>query len=213
MMRAHLNEIRDALGKEKAATLLRQFRALDDEIDYLDRLADKTRIWGASPDEPLAGLPLLAAVEEVAGPLRERYPSTTWVVRIDAELHAQGMHNALRETLQCLLENAFHACLMVPLDEARKLQVTVVSYVVGDVVRIEVRDNGPGVSNDDRERVFEPLVTTKKGGRDKPRGTGLGLAIARRYAQHMGGKVGLDATQPETCFFLDLVHWKESRDA
>ncbi|WP_436606566.1 sensor histidine kinase [Sorangium sp. So ce1036] len=57
--------------------------------------------------------------------------------------------------------------------------------------------------------MFEPLVTTKRGGAGKPRGTGLGLSIARRYAEHMHGQVGLDETAPETCFYVDLVAWRE----
>jgi signal transduction histidine kinase len=210
MMRTHLDEIREAIGKEKATALKRQFQALEAEIEHINQLAEKTRLWGANPDESLTGLQLSSIIDEVAGPLRARYPAAILTVDVEPSLLVQGMRNALRETLQCLLENAFHASLALPQTADRKPQVTVAARLIGDVVRLEARDNGPGVPVEDRDRIFEPLVTTKKGGRDKPRGTGLGLAIARRYAQHMGGRVGLDATQPETCFFLDLVHWKET---
>lgn len=54
----------------------------------------------------------------------------------------------------------------------------------GEVV-ISVRDNGPGVRPDLRDRIFEPFVT------DKEQGAGLGLAIVRRLAETNGGRVNL----------------------
>ena len=47
-------------------------------------------------------------------------------------------------------------------------------------------DEGPGVSPEIRERVFEPFVTL-----GKKRGTGLGLAVARRFVEDHGGSVEL----------------------
>lgn len=75
----------------------------------------------------------------------------------------------------------------------------------GEVVRIEVLDSGPGVDPADRERIFEPRVTTKKGGPGRPLGTGMGLAIARKYAHAIGGRIEMDPAQPQTCFVLKLV--------
>jgi two-component system nitrogen regulation sensor histidine kinase NtrY len=50
---------------------------------------------------------------------------------------------------------------------------------------VEVEDNGPGFKGPDRERLFDPYVTTR------PRGTGLGLAIVRKIMEEHGGKVEL----------------------
>ncbi len=55
-----------------------------------------------------------------------------------------------------------------------------------DVV-ILVRDNGPGVREEDFGRLFEPLFTTKA------KGTGLGLAICRQIVERHGGEISLDA--------------------
>jgi signal transduction histidine kinase len=48
-----------------------------------------------------------------------------------------------------------------------------------------VLDRGPGISEPDVERVFEPFYTTKKGG------TGLGLAIVRRFVALQNGTIAL----------------------
>jgi signal transduction histidine kinase len=55
-------------------------------------------------------------------------------------------------------------------------------------VRLAVEDDGPGIPPAERQRVFEPFVTTKEPGR----GTGLGLAIVHRVVEAHGGRVFVD---------------------
>jgi signal transduction histidine kinase len=55
-------------------------------------------------------------------------------------------------------------------------------------VMLFVADDGPGVAEDDRERVFDPFFTTK----DPGQGTGLGLAIVARTVHECGGTVWVD---------------------
>ncbi len=57
-------------------------------------------------------------------------------------------------------------------------------------VHIEVEDNGPGISVEVRDQVFEPFVTTKSVGD----GTGLGLAVCRGLVESAGGEIGLDGS-------------------
>lgn len=57
-------------------------------------------------------------------------------------------------------------------------------------VRFEVADTGPGIREEDRERIFSPFVQLE----DRPAteaGTGLGLAISRQYVDLMGGRIGV----------------------
>jgi signal transduction histidine kinase len=67
------------------------------------------------------------------------------------------------------------------------------------VLRVRVRDNGPGIEAGQREKMFEPFHTTK------PDGTGLGLPIARRIVEAHGGTLRLgDSTAPGAEFLLTL---------
>ena len=207
-MRSLLSEIREGLGKDIAMALARPLARLDKEIDYIASLAERTRMWQTRPEETLEGVALAPLAEEIATPLREKYPTVGWRVSIEAEMQAQAMRQALGEALYCLLENAVHAA--VTGTSARAPMIEVTARRLGEVLRLEIRDSGPGIAPGDRERIFEPLVTTKKGGTGKPLGTGLGLPIARRYVEAMQGRVGLDADQEITCFYIDLVPWKEN---
>ena len=68
----------------------------------------------------------------------------------------------------------------------------------GDVARMHVRDEGPGVPEHLRERVFEALFTTK------PKGTGLGLALCRRILEAHGGTLDLERKTPGASFMLTI---------
>ena len=59
--------------------------------------------------------------------------------------------------------------------------ITIASAFDGDIVHVDVLDNGPGFSPDALERVFEPFFTTR------PDGMGLGLAICVRLVERYGG--------------------------
>ncbi|AQH03118.1 two-component sensor histidine kinase [Burkholderia sp. KK1] len=73
----------------------------------------------------------------------------------------------------------------------------------GERLRLEVIDNGPGVSPAERERIFEPFVT------GRPDGSGLGLAVVREVASAHGGRAYLAEDSNVTRFVIDLP-WRPS---
>ncbi|GAC1595575.1 MAG: hypothetical protein NVS4B10_04070 [Myxococcales bacterium] len=66
-------------------------------------------------------------------------------------------------------------------------------------VRVRISDQGPGLSLEVRQRLFDPFLTTKAGG------TGLGLAIARMLVARQGGNLAVvDNGRPGTTFEVSL---------
>ncbi len=61
----------------------------------------------------------------------------------------------------------------------------------GKNVHIEVRDNGPGISPEVKDRIFNPYFTTK----EKGKGTGLGLVIAKKITEEHEGTISLESEQ------------------
>jgi signal transduction histidine kinase len=62
-----------------------------------------------------------------------------------------------------------------------------------------VRDHGPGVPPEDRERVFEAFITGKS------HGTGLGLAVARRIVELHGGRLTVEAASGGGALFRAVI--------
>ncbi|MBI5104453.1 MAG: PAS domain S-box protein [Solirubrobacterales bacterium] len=100
-------------------------------------------------------------------------------VRVDVgELPVvEGDRALLRQVLQNLLANA------VRFADPGGPRVVVSGREAGGAVEVSVADNGPGVPEGARERVFEMFA------REDARGTGLGLAIARRAVERHGGRI------------------------
>lgn len=77
-------------------------------------------------------------------------------------------------------------------------RVTVIGMRINGHVVIEVRDNGPGISNEIRERLFEPFVTSKT------TGTGLGLYVVSRRVRELGGEIVCESGSGGTSFFVKI---------
>jgi two-component system phosphate regulon sensor histidine kinase PhoR len=71
----------------------------------------------------------------------------------------------------------------------------------GDTVRIEVRDDGPGIADKHRERVFERFYRAEPSRSREAGGTGLGLSIVKHLVESMGGEVGVEPNAPRGSIF------------
>ncbi len=101
---------------------------------------------------------------------------------IDEPITARADPRLLGHVVLNLVTNAAHAARQLPSPRIR-LHV----YGSADTAIISVRDNGPGVPPEIRDRIFEPFFTTRRG----KGGTGLGLALCREYANQMRAQITL----------------------
>jgi two-component system, OmpR family, phosphate regulon sensor histidine kinase PhoR len=83
--------------------------------------------------------------------------------------------------------------------------ISVVTRRLGDRVAIDVIDEGPGIPEGDRPRVFERFYRVDQSRARDPGGTGLGLAIVKHLVELHGGRVSV-ANRPEggACFTVEL---------
>jgi signal transduction histidine kinase len=89
-----------------------------------------------------------------------------------------------------LLSNALDACSWKEYEEGEIPKVTLgVRQASADgYVAIEVGDNGEGITDEVRRKIFTPFFSTKK-----KKGTGMGLAVASRVVASHGGKIMVDS--------------------
>ena len=145
-------------------------------------LLDYAKPWKLQPERfDLRALADRLAAREPALRLDAGWPEALWV---DAD------PRRMEQALVNLVDNARgvgpDGCTLLAEQEAGWL-------------RLHVCDNGPGVPEDLRERLFEPFASRSQGG------TGLGLAIVARIAQAHGGRAQLTERAPwRTCFTLEI---------
>jgi signal transduction histidine kinase len=165
-----------------------------------------------------APVDLAAAVQEAVTLVRAqvRYRSVQFeVTASDATPAAVGDPGAIGQILLNLILNAADAVLAVgggrvalrvrPAPLARRvgdLGEEAAGRRAPDAVECEVADDGCGIEEEDRERIFDPFFTSKPPGE----GTGLGLSNSLRLAEEMSGRLGLEAPPSgfRTAFVLRL---------
>jgi signal transduction histidine kinase len=123
--------------------------------------------------------------------LVERLPERTPPVLADVDRLIQVLLN--------LLSNALKFC---PEGSGR---VEVRLRVLPGELRIDVRDNGPGVRREDQPFVFDKFWQAGDTLVAKPPGTGLGLHISRQIVEHFGGHMWVDSEEGVgACFCFTL---------
>jgi len=163
-------------------------RALDRAVKLASGVLAYGKTQEAAP-EPRP-VPLSAAVEAAAEEARLTERGVKLANSIGAAEQVSADPDQLHRILANLLRNAREA---IEHQEGRKApgRVTVHLSRSGEFSLVQVIDNGPGVPERARERLFQPFA-----GSGRPDGAGLGLAIARELAQGHSGDLALVATGP-----------------
>jgi len=183
-------EERDFLQRMKRETE-RIHRILRDLLQF----ARPTAYGGPEGTNPAGDV--ASAIEDTLALLRPQKTMKTLKLelRVDDGLPAVGLGNEqLVQVLLNLLLNAADAC-------AGSGTLRVQARRTPSGVWLCVEDDGPGVPEAVRARLFEPFVTTKEVGK----GTGLGLAVCRGLIEAAGGTIQLDeAHGPGARFVVEL---------
>ena len=105
----------------------------------------------------------------------------------------------LSEMTQVFVNLIINACDAIKDLDDRWIKVNVEDE--GSEVKISITDSGHGISEEIREKIFNPFFTTKPVGQ----GTGLGLSIVSSLINSHNGSLAIDDSQSHTCFVLRLL--------
>ena len=104
---------------------------------------------------------------------------------------------ALRQVILNLIVNACEAMNEVPV-ESRLLRIVTRAGPRPGEIELSIADRGTGIAPGQRERIFQPFITTK------PDGLGLGLAICRSIVRAHGGRLWAETAERGAVFRLAL---------
>jgi signal transduction histidine kinase len=162
-------------------TLREELEILDEEAAACQRIADDLLAYARAPELEIAHVKMREFLDETLRRLQETPDFAGRMVRVDAaprELWADPAR--LRQVVVNLLLNAVQVS---DPDQA----VDVVGRPLDDgSYEISVLDRGPGISSDDRERIFEPFFSRRR------RGSGLGLSVCQGIVRYHGGNIAVE---------------------
>jgi two-component system, OmpR family, phosphate regulon sensor histidine kinase PhoR len=159
-------------------------------------LLDLSRLDAGQYRLELGAVPVHAAVEQS---LTAVEPSAARrgvrvVVDVPTELAVTADPKALDQILVNLIDNGVKYT-------RREGHVWVLARPDGDAVRIDVRDDGPGIADKHRARVFERFYRADPSRSREAGGTGLGLSIVKHLVESMDGGVGVEPNAPSGSIF------------
>jgi signal transduction histidine kinase len=178
--------------------------AIDNAIQgarRMRRIVRELKTFSRSEDETSGMADLHEAIDSAAAIARAEIRNRARFVKRYGDVPmVQGDSAKLGQVFLNLLVNAAQA---LPLGRVAQNEISVVtrrSEEDRDFVIVEVRDSGPGIPEDVRDRIFEPFYTTKA----RTVGTGLGLSICRSIIVAAGGKISVESSTEGTVFRVEL---------
>ena len=167
---------------------------LREEIGSLRRLVDDFSAFARLPEVEPTPIDLNLLVAEFLR-LQPEWQAFVTIEPAVAPVPALCDRTLFRRVLANLVENAVQAALGVGRPPAVLIRV----QARGDRAAVTVADNGPGVAEADRQRIFDPYVT------QRPGGTGLGLAIVRKIVIDHGGDVSVGTSAAGGALFTVVL--------
>lgn len=172
----------DVLGEAFTALL----RPVQQALKITREISEYSLIGRARPGHEIClMIPLIQSIHEELLPLIEQHQ-----IRVILDLHGPlqlyGAELHYRAAIRNLLANACDALAVLSDDRQRRVFVRYLSVPAGALISVE--DNGDGIPDDARPRLFEPFFSSR--GRSH---TGLGLPIVRKVASLYDGQIDIDS--------------------
>ena len=172
----------------------RSTKTIIKEVEGLKRLVDEFSRFSKMPEIKKMPSHLPTIIDEVVN-LYKGYkgievnvllPEECPLIELDEEQFKRVMIN--------IFDNAVHA-----ISNKGKIDVKLRFDLASNMAFIDITDNGPGIRDEDKERLFLPYFSTKK------EGTGLGLAIANRIIAEHRGYIRVRDNEPKgTIFTMEI---------
>ena len=174
----------------------RALNSLTEQIDNISEIANSFSEFAKMPVPRNEVFDLVPLIQKSADLYAEDERISLNAYIKEKEAWVVGDRQFMSRVITNLIINGIQS---VPPDKRAIINLRLYRNEDDNLAIIEIQDNGSGIPENIRQRVFIPNFTTKVGG------SGLGLAMARRGVEHAGGNIWFETeTERGTTFFIDL---------
>ncbi len=187
------------LDRDRTGETRDNIQRISEMTDRMASIANHLRNFARRPQQKPRPIPLLAAIDDAVDLMDARIKSSGASIKFDRpdnEIWIVGGHVRLQQVMVNLLSNALDAM------ENDPEPIVEIGIIVQDCrCRVEVRDHGSGLADDQKAEIFDPFFTTKSPGK----GLGLGLSISYNIIKDFGGNLSTrNHTDAGAVFIIDL---------
>lgn len=183
--------LEDAVADEDAEALDRILRAAKHVIGLTETARDFVDVLEEADGLELDSVDLESTVRHEIETVRDSYPDASLSVDGDIPSVSVEANEMLSSVFGNLLGNA------VQHNDKETVKINIRAEVSGDTVTVRIADNGPGIADDMKERVFG------KGEKGlESEGTGIGLYLVRTLVDQFDGTVWVEDNEPEGAIFV-----------
>jgi two-component system sensor histidine kinase CiaH len=178
------------LDEQKQQQLI---RAALQETSRLDKLATNilivSQLEGGDYQQAKEELDLSALLLETVNEFRRRMPERSWELAVTPGLSLLGDRQLLQMLINNLLDNAIKY-------SPRESKISILLKTEGAHIVLSVKDQGTGIADDEKKKVFEKFYRSGQESTRSAQGTGLGLYLCRKIARDHGGTIKVSDNSP-----------------
>jgi two-component system nitrogen regulation sensor histidine kinase NtrY len=161
-------------------------------VELIRNLVNEFSTFARFPTADLKPDALAPIIDDTVALYREGHPQIEFKIDIEDDLPDLNLdRQQTKQALINLLDNAVAA-----IRNRGQIAITVIHDPILKLVRMEVADNGSGITDEDKSRLFEPNFSTKKSG------MGLGLTIVNSIITDHNGVIRVQDNQPRGAKFV-----------
>ena len=158
------------------------------QVEDIKQMVDEFSSFARMPKPTLATEDVVATVKEVVFLMRVAHPGIEIIEEFAAaSIPARFDRRLIAQAVQNIIKNATEAIAAVPAEQRdgpARIKI-VIAPQDGELIAVDIIDNGKGFPAENRARLLEPYMTDREGG------TGLGLAIVAKILEEHGGGIAL----------------------
>jgi len=184
-----------SLEPEKQKKLIRTTLEETSRLNFLtNNILIASQLEGGGYQFSKEELDLSDLLKDCLQDFRGRFPERTFPEQIDPDAEVKGDPLLLQILINNLLENAIKYA-------PKESPITVTLKTNDSVVQLEIADEGPGIPNDEKKKIFSKFYRVGNEATRKTQGTGLGLYLCRKIADDHNADILVTNNSPRGSIF------------